>query len=59
MILLLFINDLGFTDKEVNMIVEVDVGLGPQYLRVETATIPMDLLATLILWSDSQHMPNP
>lgn len=30
------------------------VGLGPHRLRVETAT--MTLLATLMLWSDSQHI---
>lgn len=31
------------------------VGLGPHRLRVETAT--MSLLATLMLWSDAQHIP--
>ncbi|GMY38773.1 ribosomal rna small subunit methyltransferase e [Fagus crenata] len=44
-----------FTEKELNMMVEVGataVGLGPLRLRVETAT--MALLATLMLWSDSQ-----
>ncbi|KAL5790372.1 hypothetical protein ACOSQ2_005260 [Xanthoceras sorbifolium] len=48
-----------FTEKEVNMIMEagaIAVGLGPHRLRVETATIA--LLATLMLWSDSQQMPN-
>jgi len=30
------------------------VGLGPHRLRVETATIA--LLATLVMWSDSQEM---
>lgn len=32
------------------------VGLGPHRLRVETAT--MALLATLMLWSDSQQTIN-
>uniref|UniRef100_A0A2N9IZF1 16S rRNA (uracil(1498)-N(3))-methyltransferase n=1 Tax=Fagus sylvatica TaxID=28930 RepID=A0A2N9IZF1_FAGSY len=44
-----------FTEKELNMMVEAGataVGLGPLRLRVETAT--MALLATLMLWSDSQ-----
>lgn len=44
-----------FTEKELNMMVEAGattVGLGPLRLRVETAT--MALLATVILWSDSQ-----
>ncbi|KAJ4824330.1 hypothetical protein Tsubulata_004291 [Turnera subulata] len=48
-----------FTEKEVNMIVEAGataVGLGPHRLRVETAT--MALLATLMLWSDSQQLSN-
>ncbi|KAK1385874.1 16S rRNA (uracil(1498)-N(3))-methyltransferase [Heracleum sosnowskyi] len=46
-----------FTEKEVNMIIEAGattVGLGPHRLRVETAT--MTLLATLMLWSDSQQI---
>ncbi|PIA53579.1 hypothetical protein AQUCO_00900274v1 [Aquilegia coerulea] len=45
-----------FTDKEVKMMTEAGasiVGLGPHRLRVETAT--MALLATLMLWSDSQE----
>ncbi|XP_021285025.1 uncharacterized protein LOC110417115 isoform X2 [Herrania umbratica] len=33
------------------------VGLGPHRLRVETATIA--ILATLMLWSDSQQITNP
>uniref|UniRef100_A0A3N7FUZ2 16S rRNA (uracil(1498)-N(3))-methyltransferase n=1 Tax=Populus trichocarpa TaxID=3694 RepID=A0A3N7FUZ2_POPTR len=44
-----------FTEKEVNMMMKAGasaVGLGPHRLRVETAT--MALLATLMLWSDSQ-----
>ncbi|KAJ4716112.1 Ribosomal RNA small subunit methyltransferase E [Melia azedarach] len=48
-----------FTEEEVNMIMEAGataVGLGPHRLRVETAT--MALLATLMLWSDSQQLPN-
>ncbi|WOG82554.1 hypothetical protein DCAR_0101719 [Daucus carota subsp. sativus] len=47
-----------FTEKELNMIVgagATTVGLGPHRLRVETAT--MSLLATLMLWSDAQHIP--
>ena len=39
-----------------NMMVEagaIAVGLGPHRLRVETAT--MALMATLMLWSDSQE----
>ncbi|KAK6241207.1 EVE domain - like 1 [Theobroma cacao] len=49
-----------FTEKEVNMIIEAGstaVGLGPHRLRVETATIA--ILATLMLWSDSQQITNP
>ncbi|KAI9182259.1 hypothetical protein LWI28_023642 [Acer negundo] len=49
-----------FTEKEVNMMMEagaIAVGLGSHRLRVETATIA--LLATLMLWSDSQQMSNP
>ncbi|XP_075674453.1 uncharacterized protein LOC142643638 isoform X1 [Castanea sativa] len=45
-----------FTEKELHMMVEAGattVGLGPLRLRVETAT--MALLATVILWSDSQQ----
>lgn len=45
-----------FTEKELKMITEAGasaVGLGPHRLRVETAT--MALLATLMLWSDSQQ----
>ncbi|CAH2036294.1 unnamed protein product [Thlaspi arvense] len=44
-----------FTKKEVEMMLEAGgtaVGLGPHRLRVETATIA--LLATLVMWSDSQ-----
>lgn len=44
-----------FTEKESKLIMEagaIPVGLGPCRLRVETATIA--LLATLMLWSDSQ-----
>lgn len=44
-----------FTEKEVNMITgagATTVSLGPHRLRVETATLA--LLATLMLWSDSQ-----
>jgi len=46
-----------FTKKEVEMMLEAGgtaVGLGPHRLRVETATIA--LLATLVMWSDSQEM---
>ncbi|KAF6159716.1 hypothetical protein GIB67_029974 [Kingdonia uniflora] len=46
-----------FTMKEVNTMTEsgaTSVGLGPNRLRVETAT--MALLATLMLWSDSQPL---
>ncbi|KAK3193096.1 hypothetical protein Dsin_024406 [Dipteronia sinensis] len=49
-----------FTEKEVNMMMQagaIAVGLGSHRLRVETATIA--LLATLMLWSDSQQMSNP
>ncbi|KAK2664821.1 hypothetical protein Ddye_003395 [Dipteronia dyeriana] len=49
-----------FTEKELNMMMEAGataVGLGSHRLRVETATIA--LLATLMLWSDSQQMSNP
>ena len=49
-----------FTEKEVNMITEAGataVGLGPHRLCVETATIA--ILATLMLWSDSQQITNP
>ncbi|KAK9666538.1 hypothetical protein RND81_14G192000 [Saponaria officinalis] len=45
-----------FTEEELRMIKEAGataVGLGPHRLRVETATIA--LLATLIMWSDSQQ----
>ncbi|RZC62801.1 hypothetical protein C5167_024545 [Papaver somniferum] len=45
-----------FTEKEVKMMTEagaIPVGLGPHRLRVETAT--MALLATVMLWSDSQQ----
>ncbi|XP_074286043.1 uncharacterized protein LOC141611415 isoform X2 [Silene latifolia] len=45
-----------FTEEELKMITEAGataVGLGPHRLRVETATIA--LLATLIMWSDSQQ----
>ncbi|XP_030485756.1 uncharacterized protein LOC115702434 [Cannabis sativa] len=45
-----------FTEKELNLITGSGasaVGLGPHRLRVETAT--MALLATLMLWSDSQQ----
>lgn len=45
-----------FTEKEVNELIEagaISVGLGPHRLRVETATVA--LLATLMLWSDSQE----
>lgn len=48
-----------FTEKELNMLTEAGatkVGLGPHRLRVETAT--MALLATLMLWSDSQQTIN-
>uniref|UniRef100_A0A803MC26 16S rRNA (uracil(1498)-N(3))-methyltransferase n=2 Tax=Chenopodium quinoa TaxID=63459 RepID=A0A803MC26_CHEQI len=44
-----------FTEQELKLITEAGataVGLGPHRLRVETATI--SLLATLMLWSDSQ-----
>lgn len=56
------VNDdvLDFTEKEVKVMLEAGataVGLGPHRLRVETATIA--LLATLMLWSDSQKMLNP
>ncbi|KAL4181739.1 hypothetical protein AMTRI_Chr12g272570 [Amborella trichopoda] len=49
---------VNFTDKEGTLLIEAratPVGLGPCRLRVETAT--MALLATLMLWSDSQ-LPN-
>ncbi|ESQ30475.1 hypothetical protein EUTSA_v10011739mg [Eutrema salsugineum] len=45
-----------FTKKEVELMLEAGgtaVGLGPHRLRVETATIA--LLATLVMWSDSQE----
>ncbi|KAK7295213.1 hypothetical protein RJT34_18118 [Clitoria ternatea] len=45
-----------FTEKEVSQIMEAGataVNLGPHRLRVETATIA--LLATVMLWSDSQQ----
>ncbi|XP_061355645.1 uncharacterized protein LOC133300160 [Gastrolobium bilobum] len=45
-----------FTEKEVSMMTEAGargVSLGPHRLRVETATIA--LLATVMLWSDSQQ----
>ncbi|KAK9286415.1 hypothetical protein L1049_014811 [Liquidambar formosana] len=48
-----------FTEKEVNMMIAAGataVGLGPHRLRVETATVA--LLATLMLWSDSQQTSN-
>lgn len=60
MILLFVIGSLDFTEKEVKKIMEAGataVGLGPHRLRVETAT--MALLATLMLWSDSQQIPTP
>ncbi|RZB43777.1 Ribosomal RNA small subunit methyltransferase E [Glycine soja] len=46
-----------FTEKEVSMMMEAGataVSLGPHRLRVETATIA--LLATVMLWSDSQQI---
>ncbi|KFK35955.1 hypothetical protein AALP_AA4G059900 [Arabis alpina] len=46
-----------FTKKEVELMLEAGgtvVGLGPHRLRVETATIA--LLATLVMWSDSQEV---
>ncbi|CAI0401241.1 unnamed protein product [Linum tenue] len=46
-----------FTAKELDTLKEtgaISVGLGPLRLRVETATIA--LLATLMLWSDSQQL---
>lgn len=51
-------NEIGadFTKQEVEMMLEAGgtaVGLGPHRLRVETATIA--LLATLVMWSDSQE----
>lgn len=49
-----------FTEKELNMMREAGataVGLGPHRLRVETATIA--LLATLMLWSDSERPSEP
>lgn len=49
-----------FTKKEVNLMLEAGataVGLGPHRLRVETAAVA--LLATSMLWSDSQHQSNP
>ncbi|XP_022745043.1 uncharacterized protein LOC111295676 [Durio zibethinus] len=49
-----------FSEKEVNMIKQAGattVGLGSHRLRVETATIA--ILATLMLWSDSQKITNP
>ena len=49
-------NGADFTKKEVEMMLEAGgtaVGLGPHRLRVETATIA--LLATLVMWSDSQE----
>ncbi|XP_062022976.1 uncharacterized protein LOC133739246 isoform X2 [Rosa rugosa] len=45
-----------FTEKEVYELIKagsISVGLGPHRLRVETATVA--LLATLMLWSDSQE----
>ncbi|KAF8404850.1 hypothetical protein HHK36_009739 [Tetracentron sinense] len=48
-----------FTEKEVKMMTDAGataVGLGPHRLRVETAT--MAVLATLMLWSDSQESPD-
>ncbi|XP_027365845.1 uncharacterized protein LOC113872467 isoform X2 [Abrus precatorius] len=45
-----------FTEKEVSMMIEAGataVSLGPHRLRVETASIA--LLATVMLWSDSQQ----
>ncbi|KAJ7946182.1 ribosomal RNA small subunit methyltransferase E [Quillaja saponaria] len=47
-----------FTEKEMNMMIKAGVtavGLGSHRLRVETATIA--LLATVMLWSDSQQTP--
>lgn len=49
-------NGADFTKKEMEMMLEAGgtaVGLGPHRLRVETATIA--LLATLVIWSDSQE----
>lgn len=49
--------EADFTKKEVEMMLEaggIAVGLGPHRLRVETATI--SLLATLVMWSDSEEM---
>lgn len=48
-----------FANEELNAMREAGafaVGLGPHRLRVETAT--MSLLATLMLWSDSQESTN-
>ncbi|OVA10680.1 Ribosomal RNA small subunit methyltransferase E [Macleaya cordata] len=53
-----FVSD--FTEKELKMMTEAGataVGLGPNRLRVETAT--MALLATLMMWSDSQPPVDP
>lgn len=57
---MLVINVADFTEKELNMMREAGataVGLGPHRLRVETATIA--LLATLMLWSDSERPSEP
>lgn len=46
-----------FTEAEVTSILKAGataVGLGPHRLRVETATVA--LLATAMLWSDSQQL---
>ncbi|ONH92006.1 hypothetical protein PRUPE_8G149200 [Prunus persica] len=52
---LIVVGPEDFTEKEVNELMQagaISVGLGPHRLRVETATVA--LLATLMLWSDSQ-----
>ena len=57
---MLVINVADFTEKELNMMREAGatgVGLGPHRLRSETATIA--LLATLMLWSDSERPSEP
>ena len=54
--LFLLLNMVDFTENEFNTMIEAGalaVGLGPHRLRVETATIA--LLATVMLWSDSQQ----
>lgn len=50
-------NVSDFTEKEIELLNDAGataVGLGPNRLRVETATVA--LLATLMLWSDAQQM---